>query len=785
MDLAALKTLEYEKIRARLQERAGCVLGKELAAALLPSADYEEIEEALAQTAEGCKVLQTAPNVPLGGMRDIRAALRKARLGAALETRELLDFAGALYAMRQIKRFFKEVEIEVPRLRHLAQSIEILGQLENQISAIIDEHGNIRDDASAELLRVRREARQSKGRVKERLDAILRSADNQKYFQDVLVTMRGDRYVIPIKQEYRQFFPGIVHDQSASGATLFIEPMAVVQLNNDIKQLLAAEKHEIERILKVVSGKIADQAEILRENSAVFGRIDFIFAKAKLAQDMDAVLPLMNRDGIVALRQARHPLISREKVVPVDIRLGDSFHALLITGPNTGGKTVSMKTLGLISLMAQSGLFIPALPDSRLAVFQNIFTDIGDEQSIEQSLSTFSAHMTHLVKILDELETDDLLLVDEIGAGTDPEEGAALAMAILEHVMKIGAKVVATTHYSELKAFAYSRAGIENASVEFDVATLRPTYRLLIGIPGSSNAFLISRRLGLAESLILRARQLIDADHAQFEHILNNLEKEKILYEQKNAEIAERERHIASLERKVGAMRQELAEKKEKILAKAREDSNALVRQARRETESIIAELKMQYQDQGAKNRQIAMEKARNSLKDKISQIPVGSKRQAYRQPVRPADLKEGDTVYVTTLDQKATVISAQKKELFVQIGIMKMNVPAKDCMLAESGGEDKKQAGGKPMNFVKVHDVRRQLDIRGMMVGDAEEVVAKYIDDAILAGLGQVLIIHGKGTGALRKGIRAYLKAHRSVQDISIGEINEGGDGATVVQLR
>ena len=785
MDLAALKTLEYHKIIEKLTERAGSILGKELAQDLLPTADFYEVEETLAETAEGSRVLQIAPNVPLGGMRDIRGLLKKAQLGAILDAHELLDCVSALYAMRQVKRFFKEVEIEIPKLHNLAKSIEILGQLENQINTIIDEHGNIRDDASVELGRIRREIRQSQNRIKERLDSILRSTEYQKYFQDVLVTMRGDRYVIPIKQEYRQFFPGIVHDQSSSGATLFIEPMTIVNLNNDIKQLLVAEKHELERILKSVTVQIAKQADVLLSNCDIFAKIDFIFAKAKLAHDMNAVLPIMNHEGYIDLKQARHPLINRDKVVPIDLRLGKEFNTLLITGPNTGGKTVSMKTLGLLSLMAQSGLFIPALMDSKIAVFQNIYTDIGDEQSIEQSLSTFSAHMTHLVKILAEIEQNDLLLVDEIGAGTDPEEGAALAMAILEHLLKVGTKVIATTHYSELKTFAYSRDGIENASVEFDIATLRPTYRLLIGIPGSSNAFSISKRLGLAESLILRAKQLIDADHAQFENILNDLEHEKLLYEQKNAEIMERDKKVADLERKVSAMRAELLEKKEKILTKAREESAKLVRQTRRETETIIAELKEQFNDQGTKNRQAAIDKARNVIKEGLSKSQIEKKRHSYHNPAKVDSLREGDVVYVSNLDQKGNVLAIQGKDVFVQIGIMKMTVPISSCMIVENTATIKQKEKSKPMNFVKVNSVQRQIDIRGMMVGDAEEVISKYLDDAILAGLNQVLIIHGKGTGALRKGVREYLKAHRNVEEIRIADQNEGGDGATVAQLR
>lgn len=787
MEGSALKTLEYHRIIESLTERASSSLGKALTQALLPSVDFEEVQEWMQETEEGCKVLASSPNVPLGGMRDLHPLLKKARLGAVLEAHELQDCAGALYALRRMKRFFKELAIETPKLCHLANSIEILGQLEQQIERIIDEHGAIKDDASSELLRVRREIRQSQGRIKERLDSILRGTEYQKYFQDALVTMRGDRYVIPIKQEYRQFFPGIVHDQSASGATLFIEPMAVVNLNNDVKQLLAAEKHELERILRAVTAQIAKGADALQNNCDLFARIDFAFAKAKLARDMEAILPVLNQDGYVELKQARHPLIARELIVPVDIVLGKSYTTLLITGPNTGGKTVSMKTLGLLALMAQSGLFIPALPDSKLAVFQNIFTDIGDEQSIEQSLSTFSAHMTHLVKILAEVGPNDLLLVDEIGAGTDPEEGAALAMAMLEYLMKIGVKVVATTHYSALKTFAYAREGIENASVEFDITTLRPTYRLLIGVPGSSNAFSISKRLGLAESLILRARQLIDADHAQFETILNTLEKEKLLYEQKNAEIMERQYQIAALERKVGLMRAELAEKKEKILVKAREDSANMIRKARRETEQIIAQLKAQFNDQGIQKRQAAIEAARTVLRDGMSAVSAQRKRPStHTKPVNAAALKVGDSVYVATLDQKGTVLSVQGKELLVQVGILKTSVPISSCMAVEGAAftvEKKKQ--DTPMNFAKVQSVERQIDIRGMLVGDAEEVIGKYLDDALLAGLSKVIVIHGKGTGALRKGIRAYLMSHRNVEDIRFGEANEGGDGATVVQLR
>lgn len=791
MDAAALRTLEYPKIVERLTEAASTSLGKELAADLLPADEPDEARRRVAETAEGAAVLDAVGMPPLGGARDIRALVEKAEKGAVLETHELLAVGSSVYAARNVKRFFKELAIEAASLSEAASLLEICGKLEKDVETAVDEHGALRDDASGELVRIRREIRSSQSRVKERLDAILRAAEYQKYFQDALVTMRGDRYVLPVKQEYRQFFPGIVHDQSASGATLFIEPMEIVQLNNDVKQLYLAEQQEIERILRALTAAVAAQAAPLRENCRLLAQIDFVFAKARLAAQMRASEPLFSETGEIALRAARHPLIDAAQVVPVDILLGGAYKTLLITGPNTGGKTVSMKTLGLLALMAQAGLFIPAASESRLPVLANVFADIGDEQSIEQSLSTFSAHMTHIVAILRQAGPRDLLLLDELGAGTDPEEGAALAMSILEHLMRVGALVVATTHYSQLKTFAYTRAGIENASVEFDVETLRPTYRLLTGVPGASNAFAISRRLGLGAALIERAKELIDADHAQFENVLNQLETEKTRYEHKNAEIAERERQLAALERKAEALRADVLGRKDKILSRAQEESANLVREARREAERVIRELKAQFSDQGLQKRQAAIDGARRTLSERLQGIhALQKKSDAPDRPVDPAAVRPGDAVYVATLGQKGTVLSVQGKDLFVQLGLMKTTVSAANCRAVDGQSGLSRRAlqpksRPKDMNFAKAQNVSRQIDIRGMLVDEAEGVVAKFLDDALLAGLSQVLVIHGKGTGALRKGIRAYLKGHRSVQDISVGELNEGGDGATVVQLR
>jgi DNA mismatch repair protein MutS2 len=787
MNLSSLNTLEYNKVKAMLKDMAGSSMGKELAEELLPINDISEIDERLAETGEGAAVLSDGESAPVGGIRDIRPLLKKARLGALLEAFELLDVYNSLYAMRQVKKFFKQTEIAVPLLKAQAQQIEILGQLEQMLENAVDEHGALKDSASSELLRLRRSIRQGQRQIKERLDAILRMAEYQKFFQEAIVTMRGDRYVIPIKCEYKTYFPGLVHDQSATGSTLFIEPMAVVNLNNEIKQFEAAEKHEILEILKKLTKEIVKQADFLNNNCDILAHIDFVFAKAKLARHMQAVRPEMNKDGITELKRARHPLIAAEKIVPIDIHLGRDFSVLLITGPNTGGKTVSIKTLGLLALMAQSGLFVPAASGSKLAVYRRVYADIGDEQSIEQSLSTFSAHMTHLVQILDDIDEDDLLLVDEIGAGTDPEEGAALAMAILEHLMKIGTKTIATTHYSELKTFAYSREGIENASVEFDIKTLSPTYRLLIGIPGTSNAFAISNRLGLSESLIIRARQLIDADHAQFENILNTLEHEKMLYEQKNADIREREQHIRRMESKMVKLKAEFSEKKERLITKAKEDSAALVRRTRRESEQIIKSLKEQFNDQGIQKRQAAIEEARRRVKEGIAATAVSKKADYSGYKKIDGALKAGDDVFVVTLGQKGTVLSCSGKTVQVQLGVLKMNVAVKDCLISRQKAaqptEPKKRK--QQLGFIKVQSVERQIDLRGMMVDEAEEALGKYIDDAVLAGLKQVIVIHGKGTGALRKGVRAYLDKHKNVLSCAMAGMNEGGDGATVVELQ
>lgn len=786
MEKESYKVLEYEKIREMLAARAGSSLGKERARSLQPSTDYAEVEEQLEQTAEAVRI-HAVTSPPFGGIHDLRPLLKKIHMGAVLTLEELVDIRSTLYAMRNVKEFFKGLEIEAPTLKEWAHGVEILGQLERRLENTLDEHGSLRDDASVELRRLRTEIQTTQNRIKERVGAALRAPENQKYFQEAIVTLRDERYVIPVKAEYRRFFPGIVHDQSATGATLFVEPMAIVELNNDVKQLVLSEQHEVERILRDLSQQIGGQQDILQENLSVLADFDFTFAKAKLAEDMDAQQPVMNREGRAHLRQARHPLIPRDRVVPIDIELGDAYTMLLITGPNTGGKTVSMKTFGLLVLMAQSGCFLPTAPDSTLPVYQNIYADIGDEQSIEQSLSTFSAHMTHIVDILSKVEADDLVLVDELGAGTDPEEGAALAMAILERLLAVKAATVATTHYSELKTFAYTREGIENACVEFDVKSLRPTYRLLIGIPGASNAFAISRRLGLSEAIILRAQQLVKEDHAQFEHVVNELEREKLVYEQHNAELAERQQRVTRLEQKVEAAKEDLSKRKGELIRKAREQSAALVRRTRREAEDIIDSLKKQYDDQGIHARQQAIQEARKRLEEASSAARPGIMGQKHLgQRVDAKKLMVGDVVYLPKLDQKGTVVEISGREVTVQLGSLRTTQKAASCRFLSHAEKEKSAKSNATGGFLrKTAHVSREIDIRGLMVNEAEVVVGKFIDDAQMAGLTQILVIHGKGTGALRKGIHEYLKRHRSVDHFAFADLDEGGSGATVVFLK
>lgn len=789
----AFKTLEFDKILERLRDCATSNFGKELALKLEPADDFETVSDNLSLTTEAVRIFAVS-SPPLGGFRDVREVFKKIQLGSSADAEELLNVLSTMYTMRQVKIFFKETDADAPQLKARATEIEILGNLERQLDNAIDEHGAVRDTASVELQKIRRDLRGAQSRIKTEIFNILHDAGKQKFFQDAIVTMRGDRYVLPVKLEYKAQFPGIVHDQSATGATVFIEPLAVVNLNNTVKELEAAERHEVMRILRSLSDDVRKNLEPLTNNINILAEVDLLFAKARLARDMNATEPIL--ETFTDLKSARHPLINPATVVPVDIQLGENFSMLLVTGPNTGGKTVSMKTLGLLALMTQAGLYIPAASGSRIAVFTNIFADIGDEQSIEQSLSTFSAHMKKIVTILDDVTATDLVLLDEIGAGTDPDEGTALAMSILERLLQIGAATIATTHYSELKTFAYSTTGIENACVEFDSETLRPTYRLLIGIPGASNAFAISQRLGLPQSLILRAKQLITADHANFEQVISELENQRMIFEQRNAEIFERQQKVIKHEKQIAEMRDELAKTKGDIIRKAKEKSAVMVRETKREAEEIIAALKEQFDDTGVKRRQQVIQQARDKLREAELDSATGIIAERYvGTRIDKKKVFVGDTVYIKPLDQKGTVLSIEKDgdELIVQIGALRTTVKLSSCRFVSRGSQEVQTPPTPVSNanrgslglMQKAATVTRTIDIRGMTVDEAEQVCGKFIDDAQLSGLKQVLIVHGKGTGALRKGVHDYLRGNGSVATFQFADQDEGGTGATLVTIK
>ena len=784
MDTESFKVLEYGKITNWLASFASTMCGKELCRSVIPSGDYDEVVRLHHETAEAVQV-QQMQSPPFGGIYDLRTLLKKASMGAVLEIDELRSVMSTMYGMRNVKYFFRDLALDAPHLKAMAKPIEILGMVERHLKDTIDEHGNFRDDASPELRRITRELQTAQARVKDRLSAILHDAANQKYFQEVIVTVRDERYVIPVKQEYRNYFPGVIHDQSASGATLFVEPLATVELNNTVRQMDLAREQEIQRILQKLSTEIAQHAGILSENCTILSEMDLIFARAGFAREMQAYPPTLNQSGVVHLKRARHPLLPKDKVVPIDIELGQNFSILLITGPNTGGKTVSMKTLGLLALLAQSGCFLPTAPDSEIPVYRNIYADIGDEQSIEQSLSTFSAHTRNIVRIIDKAEQGDLILLDEVGAGTDPDEGAALARSIIAHFLQQGIAVVATTHYAVLKTYAYAESGIENASVEFDLKTLRPTYRLLIGIPGASNAFSISRQLGLPQDIVARAEIYISEEHTHFEHVVNELEREKQDYESKNRELRNKEAEIKSVEARLRAERETLSNTRQELLHKAREEANNIVREARRSAEETIKSLKEQFDDHGVKERRKAIQEARNRLDEAYIQDSL-QKNLAVGKTIRPEEIRSGDIVYIESLAQEGTVLSVQGKELTVQVGGLRTIVKMSACTFVTRKKQKKNTKVHVGTSIAqKTAEIRPEIDVRGMTVLEAEAVLGKFIDDAVFTGLSKILVIHGKGTGALRQGLQAYLKQHRSVLRFSFADISEGGTGATVVELR
>ncbi len=785
MQERVLKVLEFTKVKEQLLEHASSTLGKEKINNLVPSTDFDEVVRLQAETDEATTVFRIKGNVPLAGVHDIRAHIKRSVIGGVLSPNELVQIASTIHASRQMKRFIEDIaaeRTELPILVEQVARIIPLTNLEQDIKHAIDENGEVLDSASDLLRTLRNQLRSNESRVREKLESMIRSSNAAKMLSDAIVTIRNDRFVIPVKQEYRGHYGGIIHDQSSSGQTLFIEPQVIVQLNNQLQDIRVKEQLEIDRILTELSAKAAEHEAELKIIVDVLTNLDFIFAKARYGKKIKASMPIMNHEGRIALYKARHPLIAIDEVVPNDMMLGSEYTMIVITGPNTGGKTVTLKTLGLCSLMAQAGLQVPALDGSELAVFDAIYADIGDEQSIEQSLSTFSSHMVNIVEILNSVDFNSLVLFDELGAGTDPQEGAALAISILDEVHHRGARVIATTHYPELKAYGYNREGVLNASVEFDVETLSPTYKLLLGVPGRSNAFEISKRLGLNDRVIQSARSHVSEDSNQIDKMIASLEDSKRQAEIEQQEARDYLKSAESLHQDLQRQMIEFYEKKDAMLEKAAEKAAGIVDEAKEEAEKVIRDLRKMRTEKHAEIKEHELIDAKRRLESAAPEIKKSTKlaNKKNKQHV----YMPGDEVKVLTFDQKGTLIDrVSNNEWQVQIGILKMKVKEKDMEYMSTP----KQVETKPMAIVKGRDsyVKLELDLRGERYEDALVRVEKYIDDALLSSYPRVSIIHGKGTGALRQGVQEYLRNHRSVKKIRFGEAGEGGSGVTIVEFK
>lgn len=784
MEKRVLKTLEYDKILAMLKERASCCISRELVDTMEPSGDFDTVERELKLTAEAETLFYKTGRSPVDDFPDMRHCLERMHAALFLSTGELLGIASCLKAARIAKDILAKEVGEESYLYNLAGLLITHRSAEEEINRCIINEDEIFDGASPALARIRRAMRLANEKVREKLNSMIRSTAYQKYLQEPIITIRNGRFVIPVKQEYRQQVPGLIHDQSSSGATLFIEPSAVVELGNEYKKLLAEEADEIERILTELTAMLAPYADEIREDLNIMGQIDLVFAKAKLSRELNAVMPRLNRNNYVRIVRGRHPLISSDRVVPIDIWIGSDYRSLIITGPNTGGKTVTLKIVGLFALMVQSGIFVPANEGSEFPVFEHIYADIGDEQSIEQSLSTFSSHMKNIVGILDKADENSLVLLDELGAGTDPIEGAALAMSILEELNDRHCICVSTTHYSEIKAFAMTHEGMENASMEFDIDRLCPTYRLYIGIPGKSNAFEISSRLGLPSSIIDKAKSFLKGEDVRFEDIISSAQSQRRIAEEERKMAEEARAELEKLRADAERERKKLDEDRNRLQVKAKEDAKRIVADTKREMEKLIVEIRsIKDIDRSAADRVI--QATRDTLR--ATETAVNEKEAIKKEDNTkpPKTVRAGDTVNIVTLDQKATVLSApdSKGEVMVQAGVMKLNVKLKDIRLIEEKKAAAPTSGKVGLGAGK--QVGLELDVRGMLVDEANIMVDRYLDDAYNAGLSEVNIIHGKGTGALRAGVQAFLKRHPLVKGYRMGSYGEGDAGVTVVTLK
>ena len=786
--IKAIHILEFDKIRETL---AGLTLtpgGKERAAGLKPEKDLAKISSLQAETSEALR-LQQAEAPPLHRVADPLEALTYTEKGGVLAPLEAWEMGRFLKAVHLLKSHLEEVEGDFPLLKEMGHSLTAHHPLYREIINCVDEDGRVLDSASRELSGIRRRIARTESSLREALEAIIRSPATRKYLQDPIITNRGDRYVVPVKAEHRNNLKGIVHDRSTSGATIFVEPLKTVDLNNQIVKLKGDEEKEIERLLISLSGKIARVAHPLRENYHGYCSLDFILARGKLSRNLQAVEPSFAAEGEVQILAGRHPLIEKEDVVPIYLNIGNEFQSLIITGPNTGGKTVTLKTVGLFCLMGQSGLHVPAAPGTKLPIFESIFADIGDEQSIEQSLSTFSSHMDNIVSIIANLTDRSLVLLDELGAGTDPVEGAALAKALLSYFYRRGAITLATSHYSELKLFAYSHPGMQNASVEFDVETLAPTFKLLMGVPGKSNALAIAARLGLKEEIIAEARSIQKKEDLRVEDLLSGLMKVQKEAEADRDKTEQMRRDAETYLERARRESDQAEGKKRQLLERAREEALSLVTRARREAEEAYQELKKIRKETAESVPWERAQELKESLRREQEALHSRKETQPPGRPLERDELKPGLRVYINSLGRHGNIldINDESGEVHLQVGVLKIKTKPKD--LCEEV-EDEKGRESEKREFQKIRSAKSknlplEIDLRGLTLSESIDRVEKYLDDSLLAGMEWVRLIHGKGTGALRQGLHAYLEVHSQVADFRLGEQGEGGSGATVVTLK
>ena len=792
MNQKALSSLEYPKIIERLIEKASSPMGKELCRKLQPSTDINKIRLMQTQTKDALTRLFQKGSVSFGSVKDIRGSLNRLEIGSSLGIMEILSVCALLENTSRVKAYSRGARSDLPSdsLDSMFEQLAPLTPLSSEIRRCILSEDEISDDASPALRQVRRNMKVTNDRIHTQLSGLV-NGNARTYLQDSVITMRNGRYCIPVKAEYKGQVPGMIHDQSSTGSTLFIEPMAVVKLNNNMRELELQEQKEIEIILAGLSEQIAEEREAIALNLELMVQLDFIFARAGLAMDMNGSEPVFNEEGRVLLKKARHPLIPKKKVVPIDIRLGDDFDLLIITGPNTGGKTVSLKTVGLLTLMGQAGLHIPALDRSELAIFHEIYADIGDEQSIEQSLSTFSSHMTNIVSFLEKADSRSLVLFDELGAGTDPTEGAALAISILSYLHDKGIRTMATTHYSELKVYALSTPGVENACCEFSVETLRPTYRLLIGIPGKSNAFAISSKLGLSDQIIERAKEQISEQDESFEDVLSSLEENRVTIENERLEIARYKEEIKTLKAQLESRQEKLDAQRDRILRQANEEAHKVLEEAKEYADQTM---KLFHKFQKNNVDTSAVERERQELRKRMNKAEKNmSDRQETKKPKKQLtakDIRPGDSVKVLSMNLKGTVGSRpdSKGFLFVQMGIIRSKVHLSDLELVDEPvitTPSLQKTGAGKIRMSKSASVSTEINLLGRTVDEAIAELDKYLDDAYIAHLKSVRVVHGKGTGALRKGIHDYLRRQKHVSSFRLGEFGEGDAGVTIVDFK